>query len=83
MVADVHFLADDPAELVAGSCLRVNLSDLAAMGADPLGYLTVLARSPAVDDAWLAASAAGLLADQRRFGCHLLGGDTVSTPGPR
>ena len=82
MVADVHFLADDPAELVAGKLLRVNLSDLAAMGAEPLGYLTVLACSPVVDDSWLRRFAAGLLADQRRFGCHLLGGDTVSTPGP-
>jgi thiamine-monophosphate kinase len=42
----------------------------------------VLARSPEVDDAWLARFAAGLAADQERFGCHLLGGDTVSTPGP-
>lgn len=82
IVAGVHFLADDPPELIAGKLLRVNLSDLAAMGADPLGYLTVLARSPGVDDAWLARFAAGLAADQRRFGCHLLGGDTVSTPGP-
>jgi thiamine-monophosphate kinase len=82
IVADVHFLADDPPELIAGKLLRVSLSDLAAMGAEPLGYLTVLARSPEVDDAWLARFAAGLAADQERFGCHLLGGDTVSTPGP-
>ena len=82
VVADVHFLADDPPELIAGKLLRVNLSDLAAMGAEPLGYLTVLARSPDIGDAWLARFAAGLAADQERFGCHLLGGDTVSTPGP-
>ena len=82
MVADVHFLADDPAELVAGKLLRVNLSDLAAMGAEPLGYLTALARSPTIDDAWLYRFAAGLMADQQRFACHLLGGDTVATPGP-
>jgi thiamine-monophosphate kinase len=81
-VADVHFLADDPPELIAGKLLRVNLSDLAAMGAEPLGYLLVLARDSATDDAWLKRFAAGLAADQRRFGCHLLGGDTVSTPGP-
>lgn len=82
IVADVHFLADDPAELIAGKLLRVNLSDLAAMGAEPLGYLTVLARSPDIDDYWLRRFTAGLEADQQRFGCHLLGGDTVSTPGP-
>ena len=82
MVADVHFLTDDPPELVAGKLLRVNLSDLAAMGAEPLGYLTALARPKAMDDAWLRRFAGGLAADQRRFGCHLLGGDTTSTPGP-
>lgn len=82
MVADVHFLASDPPELVAGKLLRVNLSDLAAMGAEPLGYLTVLARPPRIGDAWLKRFAAGLAADQERFGCHLLGGDTVGTPGP-
>jgi thiamine-monophosphate kinase len=82
IVAEVHFLDEDPPELVAGKLLRVNLSDLAAMGADPLGYLTVLARPPAIGDAWLARFAAGLAAEQARFGCHLLGGDTVSTPGP-
>lgn len=82
IAAGVHFLADDPPELIAGKLLRVNLSDLAAMGADPLGYLTVLARPKDVTDAWLRRFAAGLMVDQRRFGCHLLGGDTISTPGP-
>jgi thiamine-monophosphate kinase len=82
IVAGVHFLPDDPPALVAGKLLRVNLSDLAAMGADPLGYLTVLIRSPGTDDAWLKAFAGGLAADQSAFGLHLLGGDTVSTPGP-
>lgn len=82
IVAGVHFLPDDPPESVAGKLLRVNLSDLAAMGAVPLGYLTVIARPPSCDEAWLRAFAGGLAADQARFCCHLLGGDTVSTPGP-
>ena len=82
MVAEVHFLGRDPPELIAGKLLRVNLSDLAAMGAVPLGYLLALARPRGIDDDWLARFAAGLAADQRRFGCHLLGGDTVSTSGP-
>jgi thiamine-monophosphate kinase len=82
MVVGVHFLADDPPDLVGGKLLRVNLSDLAAMGADPLGYLLVIARSPAITDAWLRRFTSGLMVDQGRFGCHLLGGDTVSTPGP-
>ena len=82
IVADIHFLAEDPPDLVAGKLLRVNLSDLAAMGAEPLAYLTALARPPAVDDAWLQRFTSGLLADQHRFGCHLIGGDTTSTTGP-
>lgn len=82
IVANVHFLDSDPPATIAGKLLRVNLSDLAAMGAEPLGYLTVLARAPGTDDRWLAGFAAGLAEDQARFGCHLLGGDTVSTPGP-
>jgi thiamine-monophosphate kinase len=82
MVENVHFLADDPPALIAGKLLRVNLSDLAAMGAEPLGYLMVLARPKSIDDAWLEAFARGLGREQERFGLHLLGGDTVSTPGP-
>ena len=82
MVAGVHFLPDDPPALIAGKLLRVNLSDLAAMGAEPLGYLTAIARPAGLDDKWLHGFAAGLAADQAAFGLHLLGGDTVSTPGP-
>ncbi len=82
MIEGVHFLADDPPELIAGKILRVNLSDLAAMGADPLGYLMVLGRPRKVDDAWLESFYRGLAGDQERFGLHLMGGDTVSTPGP-
>ena len=43
VVADVHFFADDPAETIARKALRVNISDLAAKGADPLGFLMALA----------------------------------------
>ena len=82
MVAGVHFLPDDPPELVAGKLLRVNLSDLAAMAAEPLGYLTALIRPKAIDDAWLARFWQGMAADQAAFGLHLLGGDTCATPGP-
>ena len=82
MVAGVHFLADDPPGEIAQKLLRVNLSDLAAMGAAPVGYLLALARAKALTDDWLAEFCAGLAADQRTFGIGLLGGDTVSTPGP-
>lgn len=82
LVAGVHFFPDDPADLVAGKLLRVNLSDLAAMGAEPLAYLTVIARPPDLPDAWLEGFARGLKREQETFGLHLIGGDTVSTSGP-
>ncbi len=82
MIEGVHFLPDDPPETVSGKLLRINLSDLAAMGADPSGYLLVVARSPRIDDAYLRAFAKGLAQDQELFGISLLGGDTVRTPGP-
>jgi thiamine-monophosphate kinase len=82
MVAGVHFLGDDPPAQIAQKLLRVNLSDLAAMGAAPLGYLVALARSKETTDDWLADFCAGLAADNAAFEIALLGGDTVSTPGP-
>ncbi len=82
MVEGVHFLADDPTAQIAKKLLRVNLSDLAAMGATPLGYLLALARAKATPDAWLADFCRGLAEDQAEFRVGLLGGDTVSTPGP-
>jgi thiamine-monophosphate kinase len=82
MVAGVHFLPDDPPDLVARKLLRVNLSDLAAKGATPLGYLLALSVPRATPEAWFAAFAAGLAADQAEFAITLLGGDTTATPGP-
>lgn len=82
MVAGVHFLPDDPPDLIAAKLLRTNLSDLAAKGAVPLAYSLVTALPRDIDDAWLAAFSQGLAEDQARYGIHLLGGDTVSTPGP-
>ncbi|MGG5808174.1 thiamine-phosphate kinase [Falsiroseomonas sp. CW058] len=82
MVAGVHFLPDDPPGTIGRKLLRVNLSDLAAMGAAPLGYLMTCAFPRGTDDAWIAAFAAGLAEDQREFGLSVLGGDTVSTTGP-
>jgi thiamine-monophosphate kinase len=81
IVESVHFLANDPPDTIAQKALRVNLSDLAAKGATPAGFVLTLALR-AADDAWLEAFARGLGADALLFGCPLLGGDTVSTPGP-
>ena len=82
MVAGVHFLPDDPPDLVGQKLLRVNLSDLAAKGATPLGYLMTVSTPKSTPDSWFAAFAAGLARDQKTYGCTLLGGDTTSTPGP-
>jgi thiamine-monophosphate kinase len=82
IVEGVHFLAADPPGQVAQKLLRVNLSDLAAKGAAPVGYLLTTALPPARDEAWLEAFAAGLAADQAVYGIGLLGGDSVATTGP-
>lgn len=82
IVAGVHFLPDDPPDQVARKLLRVNLSDLAAKGAEPRAYLLTCAFPRGVQEAWVAAFARGLRHDQRHFGIDLLGGDTVATPGP-
>jgi thiamine-monophosphate kinase len=81
IVEGVHYLADDPPDTVARKALRVNLSDLAAKGAAPAGFVLTLALREADHD-WLAAFARALGEDARAFDCPLLGGDTVSTPGP-
>ena len=82
IVEGVHFLPDDPPDTIARKALRVNLSDLAAKGATPAGFVLTLALR-AADETWLTAFARGLGEDAGRFGCPLLGGDTVSTPGPK
>jgi thiamine-monophosphate kinase len=82
LVAGRHFRTQDPPDLVAGKLLRVNLSDLAAMGARPKGYVLAASWPDDVDEAWIEAFARGLSADQANFGITLLGGDTTATPGP-
>jgi thiamine-monophosphate kinase len=81
IVEGVHFLPHDPPDTIARKALRVNLSDLAAKGATPAGFVLTLALRGA-DEAWLAPFAHALGEDATTFGCPLLGGDTVSTPGP-
>jgi thiamine-monophosphate kinase len=82
IVAGVHYLPADPPEMVARKLLRVNLSDLAAMGARPLHYLLTTALPPELGAEWLARFTQGLGEDQDRFGIDLLGGDSVSIGGP-
>lgn len=77
LVEGVHFLPSDPPGDVAWKLLAVNLSDLAAKGATPVG---VMLNYPLRQDAWDRAFLDGLDAAMRSFGCQLLGGDTVSLP---
>ncbi len=81
IVAGVHFKGDEPPRLIAAKLLRVNLSDLASMGAAPLAYTLNIALPDTIDDDWLEDFADGLRADQEAFGIALAGGDSVSTPG--
>jgi thiamine-monophosphate kinase len=82
IVEGIHFLRNDPPPDVARKLLRVNLSDLAAKGATPLGYLLSMALPRSRDERWLAAFTRGLAADQRQFRIGLLGGDSDATRGP-
>ena len=76
------FFAFDPADTIAQKALRVNLSDLAAKGAEPFAYLLNLSLPHSIAPDWLAAFAEGLGRDQREFAISLLGGDTGATDGP-
>ena len=82
VIAGVHFFPDDPPDKIARKVLRMNLSDLAAKGAKPVGFLISVSLPANVDDAWIASFAAGLGDDAKHYGCPLLGGDTDRTPGP-
>ena len=78
IVEGVHFLPGDPPGDVAWKLVAVNLSDLAAKGARPVGAL--LGYSLAGDPDWEAAFVEGLRSALNGFGLNLLGGDTVSVP---
>ncbi|MGH6856093.1 MAG: thiamine-phosphate kinase, partial [Methylocella sp.] len=82
LIAGVHFFTDDPPGAVARKALRVNLSDLAAKGAEPSGFLLGLALPEDWTAHWLAGFAQGLGEDAAAYKCPLLGGDTVKSPGP-
>ncbi|MBT6094421.1 MAG: thiamine-phosphate kinase [Rhodospirillaceae bacterium] len=82
MVAGVHFLPDDPPDLIAEKLLAVNLSDIAAMGARPTGYTLAVAWPRDIDETWIAGFSQGLERAQTKAHVSLLGGDTVGTPGP-
>jgi thiamine-monophosphate kinase len=82
LITGVHFFAGDPPGAVARKALRVNLSDLAAKGAEPRGFLLGLALPGDWTEDWLAGFAQGLGEDAVAYNCPLLGGDTVKSLGP-
>ncbi len=82
IVAGIDFPDDEAASLVARKALRVNLSDLAAKGAVPRAYMVDLVLPKTLEERWIADFAAGLAADQREYGVHLIGGDMSATAGP-
>lgn len=81
LISGVHFFPDDPADMVARKALRINLSDLAAKGAAPLGFLLSIALPAGLPPDWLKSFAEGLRQDAAHYGCPLLGGDTDRSPG--
>ena len=80
LAAGVHFFRDDAPQSIARKALRVNLSDLAAKGATPAGFLLSLALPKDWREDWLRAFADALSEDARNFACPLLGGDTIRAP---
>lgn len=81
LVETVHFLPGDPPGSIARKALGVNVSDLAAKGADPRGFLLSLALPEDWTEDWLKAFSTGLGEAARDFSCPLLGGDTVKARG--
>ncbi len=82
LVEGVHFLPEDPPDSLGIKTLAVNLSDLAAMGAEPHAYTLSAAWPSHISTSWIEKFAAGLKEIQERYQLHLIGGDTVSTSGP-
>ncbi len=81
VAAGIHFFPDDPPASIARKALRVNLSDLAAKGARPAGYLMSLALPDGWTEKWIRDFAKGLEEDQRTYAIALLGGDTTRASG--
>lgn len=82
IVEGVDFFGFDPSSTIARKALRVNFSDLAAKGAEPVHYLLNLSLPHTITPDWLAGFAAGLAQDHKQYGATLLGGDTGATDGP-
>lgn len=82
IVAGVHFRPEDSPDLIACKLVRINLSDLSAMGAQPWVMLLTAAFPDSAHEDWINRFATGLGRDGQKFGVPLVGGDTVATSGP-
>lgn len=80
LVENIHFYSDDDAYSLAQKALRVSLSDLAAKGAKPSGFLLTLGLSEQIEEVWIEKFSQGLSQDIQTFNCPLLGGDSVRSP---
>ena len=79
-VADIHFPASAPAQLIAQRALRCAISDLAAMGAKPQAFHLALSLPQNTSQQWLESFSSGLRACANEYGIDLIGGDTTSCP---
>jgi thiamine-monophosphate kinase len=82
LIEGTHFFPQDTPRSIAQRLLRRNLSDLAAMGAQPFAYTLITVLRGDITDDWLAAFSHSLKEDQQKFGCHLIGGDSTRAAGP-
>jgi len=79
-VADVHFPATAPADLIAQRALRCAISDLAAMGANPQAFHLALSLPKDTSQQWLQSFSSGLRSCANEYDISLIGGDTTSSP---
>ena len=82
LISGIHFFEDEHPTAIAKKCLRVNLSDIAAMGAKPICYLLGLCLPKKDNVSWVTAFCEGLKAEQDFYNFALAGGDLVSSTGP-
>ena len=79
IVEKIHFIGNEPPDLIAKKALRTNLSDLAAMGADPEFYSLAISLPNTKARSFIEKFAKGLKEDQKEYKIKLLGGDLTSS----
>ena len=82
VIEGIHFLPDTPAPAVGRKALCRNISDIAAMGGDPLDAVVTVAVSPDRELVWLTDLYTGLNQAATKYGINVVGGETSRSPGP-